>query len=410
VEVEKSTNYVMDLNSTSANLCLNFAGRSFLPMMLAPMAGVTDVVYRKICRRFARSGMCEQSNSQPQTTTAQNALEPGLFVGEMVAARAISGQISTAKRHLVFDSSETFRSMQLYPLDAHFAGEAARIVSNENLADHIDMNFGCPVRKVTANGGGSAIPWKLDLYRDIVSAVVENAGGLPVSAKFRIGLDDAHTTYHEAGAIAAELGCKAVTLHARTTKQYYSGVADWKHIKILKNELMSAFGSSVKVLGNGDIWGTPDAQKMLELTNADGVCIGRGAYGRPWIFKELTEFFTTGKVTPFRPTLGEVVEIMLEHLRELISYIQAHDEKKCGHEQLAYKYFRSFIAPYLKGFPIGGSAKVQLMSATTYDELAVLLGGLPAELEYPLRIENKPRGRTKGTAKVFLPEHWMDSR
>ncbi|MDR1447901.1 MAG: tRNA-dihydrouridine synthase [Candidatus Ancillula sp.] len=392
----------MVLNKATTNKRLNFAGRSFLPVMLAPMAGVTDVVYRRICRTFARSGM--------QGAQVEDALEPGLFVNEMVAARAISGRISTARRHLVFDSSETFRSMQLYPLDAYYAGEAAKIVSGENLADHIDINFGCPVRKVTANGGGSAICWKLDLYREIISAIVQNAGDLPVTAKFRIGLDDERITYHEAGLIAAELGCKAVTLHARTTKQYYSGTANWEHIGTLKSELTSVFGDLVQVFGNGDIWGVEDAKKMLELTSADGVCIGRGAYGRPWIFKELAEFFTTGKVTPFRPTLGEVAQIMLEHLRELISYIQEHDEKKYAHEQLACKYFRSFIAPYLKGFPIGSSAKVQLMSATSYYELAVYLENLPQNLEYPVRIENKPRGRTKGTARVFLPQGWLDSR
>jgi nifR3 family TIM-barrel protein len=300
--------------------------------------------------------------------------------------------------------------MQLYPLDAYYAGLAAKIISDEGLADHIDINFGCPVKKVTSNGGGSAIPWKLDLYRSIIKEIVQNAGGIPVSAKFRIGLDDEHITYLDAGRIAVEEGVSAVTLHARTTKQYYSGSASWEHIKDLKEYITAEVGDQVKVFGNGDIWGAEDAEEMLRTTGVDGVAIGRGAIGRPWIFKELAEYFLHGEYTPHRPDLGEVEDVMLQHLRMLIEYIDVHDPNKPSPEMLGIRYFRSFIGPYLKGFPTGGNLKMRLMLAKTYSELEDLLRSLPQDLPYPIRVENMPRGRTKSAAKVHLPQGWLESR
>jgi nifR3 family TIM-barrel protein len=324
----------------------------------------------------------------------------------MIASRALSGRVAAARRNAVFAESETFRSLQLYCLDAHYSALATQMVVKENLADHIDLNFGCPVRKVTANGGGSAIPWKRGLYREIIQAVVKNAGDLPVTVKIRIGIDDEHITYLDAGLIAVEEGCAAVTLHARTTRQYYAGCADWSYIRKLREELPD----SVSVFGNGDVWGVEDAQRLLGETNADAVAIGRGAVGRPWLFAELAQYFTSGEVTPYRPSLGQVVDIMIHHLELLLAHYEKVVRGDTSPSKLACRNFRSHIGAYLKGFPVGSETKVQLLSVNNYHDLISLLQKLPRDIEYPQTVENKPRGRTRSASKVFLPPNWLASR
>jgi nifR3 family TIM-barrel protein len=345
-------------------------------------------------------------------------IEPGIFVDEMVAARPFAQSNSAMQKHLQFAPEETFRSMQLYCLDAHFAYLAAKRAAGSKRVDHIDLNFGCPVKKVTSSGGGSAIPWKIGLYTDIVKAVQKGAKDgadsagiqkLPVSVKFRIGIDDEHVTYMDAGKIASDLGVHAVTLHARTTRDYYSGEAKWEYIAKLREELPK----EVLVFGNGDIWSVEDAAKMLQQTKADGVAIGRGATGKPWFFYELAKYFTTGRAKRYNPGLDQVVKTALEHLRMQISYFNLVSRPNATLEEttrFAINDFRTALSLYLKGFRVGSQLKQQLMLASTYEDVESLLYRLDLTQCYPEAVEGKPRGRTRSTKKVYLPSRWLESR
>ena len=154
--------------------------------------------------------------------------------------------------------------------------------------DHIDLNFGCPVPKVTKHGGGGALPYKQTIFRSIIKSVVHAADGeIPVTVKFRMGIDDNHLTYLDAGKIAEDEGVAAISLHARTVEQLYSGHADWLAIRELKQHI-----KSIPIFGNGDIWEAHDAIRMMQVSNADGVVIGRGCLGRPWLFKQLAEIYS----------------------------------------------------------------------------------------------------------------------
>ena len=172
-----------------------------------------------------------------------------------------------------FAKSEKIRSLQLYGVNPSITEQAAKIVVDGNMADHVDLNFGCPVPKVTRRGGGSALPWKTDIFTELLQRVVAvcEPAGIPVTAKIRVGIDHNHETFLEAGHIAQEEGCKAVTLHARTTAEYYGGHSDWSRIGELKEHL------NIPVFGNGDIWGAEDALEMVRETGCDGVAIGADA-------------------------------------------------------------------------------------------------------------------------------------
>ena len=220
------------------------------------MAGVTNVAFRTLCR--------EQELARVGTVS-------GLYVCEMVTARALVERNAATMHMTTFAPEESPRSLQLYTVDPATTYAAAKMIVDENMADHIDMNFGCPVPKVTRRGGGSALPYKRKLFGQIVAAAVratENTD-IPVTVKFRVGIDDAHHTHLDAGRIAAEEGAAAVALHARTAAQRYSGTADWDQIAALK-----AHVSGVPVLGNGDIFDADDALRMMAETGCDGVVIG----------------------------------------------------------------------------------------------------------------------------------------
>src|SRR3954467_3398253 len=244
------------------------------PVVLAPMAGITNVAFRRLCR--------EQGG--------------GVYVCEMITTRALVERIPKTLKMIAFGPDEEFRSLQLYGVDPFVTAAAVRMVAEEGLADHIDLNFGCPVPKVTRRGGGSALPWRRRLFGRIVRQAVEAAApyGIPVTIKMRKGIDDDHLTYVEAGLIAQEAGVAAVALHARTAEQRYSGTADWDAIATLKQAL------DVPVLGNGDIWEAPDASRMGAHTGVDGVVIGRGCLGRPWLFAGLQAAFA-GEATQRLP-------------------------------------------------------------------------------------------------------------
>lgn len=351
------------------------------PVVLAPMAGVTNVAFRTLCREQEREKM---------GTVA------GLYVCEMVTARALVERNEKTLRMTTFAADEDTRSLQLYTTDPKYTYEAAKMIVDENMADHIDMNFGCPVPKVTRRGGGSALPYKRRLFGNIVAAAVRATEGtnVPVTVKFRVGIDDAHHTHLDAGRIAVAEGAAAVALHARTAAQRYSGAADWTEIRRLKEHLAP---TGIPVLGNGDIFKASDAQAMMQQTGCDGVVVGRGCLGRPWLFAQLSAALR-GQPLPPEPTLGEVTRIILRHAELLI----AHEGEAKGCRDL-----RKHMGWYLRGFPVGGDARAQLARVSSLADVAAALA--PWENSTALAEDSEgARGRQGSPAKVVLPEGWLD--
>jgi nifR3 family TIM-barrel protein len=289
------------------------------------------------------------------------------------------------------------RSIQLYGTDPATTAAACRLVGGADLADHIDLNFGCPAPKVTRKGGGAALPWKLSLFREIVGRAVEAAGsyGIPVTVKLRLGLDAAHLTYLEAGDQAARLGACAIVLHARTAAEHYSGRAHWDAIAQLKQEI-----TGVPILGNGDIWSAEDAIAMMDQTGCDGVVIGRGCQGRPWLFADLAAALA-GSEARVRPTLGEVAAIVHRHAELTVAHL--------GDEAAALRTTRHHLPWYLRGYPVGGQTRRQLGLVASMEELERLLGGLDTGAPCPPAAQG-PRGRGGGPKTPALPSGWLDSR
>ncbi|TXI40535.1 MAG: tRNA dihydrouridine synthase DusB [Mycobacterium sp.] len=349
------------------------------PVVLAPMAGVTNVAFRTLCRELelARAGTVS-----------------GLYVCEMVTARALVERHPVTLHMTTFGADESPRSLQLYTVDPATTYAAARMIADENLADHIDMNFGCPVPKVTRRGGGAALPYKRRLFGQIVAAAVRATEGtrIPVTVKFRIGIDDAHYTHLDAGLIAEQEGAAAVALHARTAAQRYSGAADWSQIARLKEVV-----TSIPVLGNGDIFEAADASAMMAATGCDGVVIGRGCLGRPWLFAELSAAFA-GRPLPEPPTLGEVADIIRRHGQLLAEHFG---------EDKGMRDIRKHIAWYLHGLPAGSDLRRALALVRTRDELDRLLSELDRDVPFPATAHGA-RGRQGSPASVTLPEGWLD--
>ena len=347
------------------------------PVVLSPMAGITNWPFRVICREYGPDG---------------------LYVAEMITARALVARNPKALRLCRFAPSEKVRSLQLYGVDLLIVEQAARIVVDENMADHVDLNFGCPVPKVTRRGGGSALPWKTDLLQEILHRVVSvcNPAGIPVTAKFRVGIDEDHQTFMQAGHIAQEEGCAAVTLHARTTAEYYGGHSDWSRI----GELVEAL--DIPVFGNGDIWGANDALAMFKETGCAGVAIGRGCQGRPWIFADIRSA-CNGSDNRVNPSLGEVCKVILRHLELLVDFYD-------GDERMAVHDLRKHIAWYLKGFPVGGGTRKSFMECESIEDVQRNIDALDLSLKLPEQVLDTPRGRVRFAKKVHLPYGWLDSR
>ncbi|HJE20912.1 MAG TPA: tRNA dihydrouridine synthase DusB [Bifidobacterium pullorum] len=347
------------------------------PVMLSPMAGVTNWPFRVLCEEYGPDG---------------------LYVAEMITARALVARNPKALRLCRFAPGEKIRSLQLYGVNPAIIEQAARIVVDESMADHVDLNFGCPVPKVTRRGGGSALPWKTDLFREIIQRVVRvcDEANIPVTAKIRVGIDHDHETFHEAGRIAQEEGCKAVTLHARTTAEYYGGHSDWSRIGELVSEL------DIPVFGNGDIWGADDALAMVEQTGCAGVAIGRGCQGRPWLFADIKHAFA-GSDERTNPTLGEVGRIIVRHAGLLTEFYD-------GDERMAVHDLRKHVAWYLKGFPVGGVTRRAFMECESLADVEREVACLDQDAPYPERVVDKPRGRVRFQKKVHLPYGWLDSR
>jgi nifR3 family TIM-barrel protein len=351
------------------------------PVVLAPMAGVTNVAFRTLCRELEQARVGTVS---------------GLYVCEMVTARALVERHPVTMHMTTFAADESPRSLQLYTVDPATTYAAVKMVADDGLADHIDMNFGCPVPKVTRRGGGAALPFKRRLFGQIVAAAVRATEGadIPITVKFRTGIDDDHHTHLDAGHIAESEGVAAVALHARTAAQRYSGTADWEQIARLKQHVQT-----IPVLGNGDIFEARDALTMMAVTGCDGVVIGRGCLGRPWLFAELSAAFTdTPSPTP--PNLGEVADIIRRH-GELLS---AHFGEDKGMRDI-----RKHIGWYLHGFPAGSQLRRALAMVTTRDELDRLLDQLDATAPFP-DAASGPRGRQGSPSRVALPDGWLTDR
>ncbi|MET0741701.1 MAG: tRNA dihydrouridine synthase DusB [Candidatus Nanopelagicales bacterium] len=341
------------------------------PVVLAPMAGITNVAFRRLCREYGA----------------------GLYVCEMITSRALVERDAETMRMVRFDADESPRSMQLYGVDPAVVAQAVRMVVTEEMADHIDLNFGCPVPKVTRKGGGSALPYKRRLFRAIVRAAVAAADDrVPVTVKIRKGIDDERLTYLDAGRIAQDEGAAWVALHGRTAAQLYGGTADWLAIARLKDSL------EIPVLGNGDIWEAEDAVRMVHETGCDGVVVGRGCLGRPWLFGELAAAFD-GRPPPALPDAGRVTRILRRHAELLV---EAYGPDK------GIRDMRKHMAWYLKGFSVGSETRHALGLVDSLEQLDQLLGRIEPTEPYPEQIIGLPRGRTTPTRKVALPDGWLD--
>jgi nifR3 family TIM-barrel protein len=296
-----------------------------------------------------------------------------------------------------FAADEPVRSIQLYGTDPRTVGEAVRFLVDDRQADHVDLNFGCPVAKVTRKGGGAALPVRRALFTAIVRAAVGAAGAVPVTVKMRVGVDDGLRTFLDAGRSAAGEGAAAVALHGRTAAQLYSGQADWSAIAELKAAI-DATGTGVPVLGNGDVWTPADALALLRTTGCDGVVVGRGCLGRPWLFRDLAVAFAGGPPPP-PPPLGEVGAVLARHARLLVEWLT---------EPVALLDIRKHVGWYLQGYPVGGEVRRRLMVAATLAELEREIGRLDPDVRPLPGTDRQPRGKTSGPRRVVLPEGWLD--
>jgi nifR3 family TIM-barrel protein len=387
-----------------------------VPVVLAPMAGITNTAFRRLCREYGA----------------------GLYVSEMITSRALVERTPESMRLIRHHESETTRSIQLYGVDPKTMAEAVTMLVAEDRADHIDLNFGCPVPKVTRKGGGAALPWKLGLFRSIVEAAVEAAGPVPLTVKMRKGIDADHLTYLEAGRIAEGAGAAAVALHARTAADFYSGHADWNAISTLKQTV-----TSIPVLGNGDIWSADDAVRMVEQTGCDGVVVGRGCLGRPWLFGDLAAAFAPSSCsssepaswssserseeaswssserseeaswssserserieTTAQPTLGEVAAAYRRHAELLIEFFDDDEGRAC-------RDIRKHVAWYFKGYAVGGELRAALARSSSLAEIDELLTQLDPAQPYPGADAEGQRGRAGSPKRPALPERWLESR
>lgn len=369
------------------------------PVVLAPMAGVTTPPFRRLCREAGVAGV-------PGDVVAPGTgpfAAAGLYVSEMVTSRALVERTPETLRMVTPDPTDPVRSVQLYGVAPETVAAAVRILVEEDLADHVDLNFGCPVPKVTRKGGGAALPWKNDLFADIVRAAVRGAAAasgtrqheVPVTVKMRLGIDADHLTYLDAARTAVGAGVAAVALHARTAAEYYSGHANWDAIARLKDA-----HPHTPILGNGDVWSAEDALAMVEHTGCDGVVIGRGCQGRPWLFTDVAAAFH-GTDTRVRPGLRHVAGTIRRHAVLLVDYF--------GEEGRALRELRKHMAWYLKGYPVGGEARHSLALVHSLADLDAKLAALDLDLPYPGEGAEGQRGRA-GTPKTpTLPYGWLDS-
>ena len=303
------------------------------PLALAPMAGITDLPFRLICRRLG----C------------------GMTVSEMVSAKGLLYKNVKTTEMLRIDDGERPTAIQLFGSVPAELAEAARMVEASG-ADMIDFNMGCPVPKIVNNGEGSALMKNPQLAHDILAAMVK-AVKIPVTVKFRAGWDDAHRNAVEIARAVEAAGVSAVAVHGRTRQQFYEGKADWSIIADVKQAV------KVPVFGNGDIFTVADGLRMLEQTGCDGLMIGRGADGNPWLFTALAAALR-GEQLPQPPSLKERLAQAAEHLEMLIAY---------KNEVVAVKEMRRHISAYLKGMPHAAEFRGRFHKVDTQEQFSELL-------------------------------------
>ena len=342
------------------------------PIVLAPMAGVTDWPFRSLCLGWGAA----------------------LYVNQMITARALVEEHALTWKLAEFGQGEPIRSIQLYGTDPQYVALAVRMLKDRLDINHLDMNFGCPAPKVTRNGGGAAIPVKRRLLGSIVESAVKAAGDVPVTIKFRKGIDDHHLTFLHSGRIAQEAGCAGVTLHARTAKDLYSGHADWDAITQLVEHI------DIPVFGNGDIWEPWDALRMIRHTGAAGVEIGRGCLGRPWLFSDLASVLSGSEPNLTRPTLGLVADVMLDHVRRLLEFYDQNESD-------VIRRFRKHAGWYVAGWPVGKELRRRLHAVGSFDELATITAEFDKEIVLPPEGVRVKRSHTGGPRKVALPDGWL---
>ena len=350
------------------------------PVVLAPMAGVTNAPFRTLCRRFG----------------------PGLvYVNEMIMAAALVYGNARTRSMVSFAPDEEFRSLQLYGSDPATVGRAVDILGSEDLVDHIDLNFGCPAAKVTRKGGGAAVPLKKNLLAEIVRSAVQAGSryGIPVTCKFRMGISDDLLTYVDTGRICRDSGAVMIALHARTAQQHYAPSARWEAIAVLKQEV-----EGIPVLGNGDIWCADDAMRMIRETGCDGVVIGRGCLGKPWLFRDLVDAFNHRQVRP-APVLGEVLDVMVEHAEALLRH---HHDNGRTEDAKGIREFRKHCGWYLTGYPVGPEVRRRFAGVSTLDDVRDLASSLDPTLQLVEGGERLPRGHTNGPINVVLPHGYLD--
>jgi nifR3 family TIM-barrel protein len=386
------------------------------PVVLAPMAGITNAPFRRLCRGFGAAALAERvdrpdhrsGTGRPPPVAGRDPLgdgqgrsasdaHGGLFVSEMITARGLAERNDKTLRLARFADDEPVRSIQLYGTDPRAMREATTYLAGDEAADHIDLNFGCPVAKVTRKGGGAALPVHHALFRAVVRAAVRGAGDVPVTVKLRIGIDDTLATYLDAGRIARDEGAAAVALHARTAAQHYAGRADWRAIAALRTAL-----PDVPVLGNGDIWRAGDALRMVDVTGCDGVVVGRGCLGRPWLFGDLARAFG-GRPVPGAPPLADVVGVLRRHATLLAGWLT---------EPVAVRDIRKHVGWYLQGYPVGSEARRRLTTTSTMaglDDALVALADEHGGLAVADGADGKPRGKSSGPITVTLPDGWLAS-